>query len=59
MTEEIDPKELSTLEGLLLHNIHTLEALINLLEKKGILDKKELQEESEKIRQEHSCYLKK
>jgi hypothetical protein len=45
MTEELDPKEVVTLEELLMSNMFTQGALINLLEKNGLIKKKELIEE--------------
>ena len=54
MTEKIDPKETVTFEELLMSNIFVQEALINLLEKKGLIDKKELLEEIKRVRKEQS-----
>ena len=45
MAEKLDPKETVTFEELLMSNVYTQETLINLLEKKGIIDKKEWLEE--------------
>ncbi len=42
MGKKIDPKEMITAEELLLSNVMEQEALINLLEKKGIITKSEL-----------------
>jgi hypothetical protein len=50
MTEKIDPKEIVTFEELLMSNVYVQEALINLLEKKGLIDKKELLEEIKGLR---------
>lgn len=50
MAEKLDPKETVTFEELLISNIYTQEALINLLEKKGIIDKNELLEEIKRLR---------
>jgi hypothetical protein len=50
MVEKLDPKEIVTLEELLMTNVYTQEALINLLEKKGIIDKKELLMEIKRLR---------
>ena len=49
MTEKIDPKETVTFEELFMSNVYTQEALINLLEKKGLIDKKELLEEIKRL----------
>ncbi len=54
MGEQLDSKEIVTFEELLMSNVYTQEALINLLEKKGIIDKKELLEEIKKLRREQS-----
>jgi len=43
--------ETVSFEKLLMNNVYTLEALINLSEKKGLIDKKELLEEI------NGCYL--
>ena len=39
MAEELDPKEVVTLEELLMSNMFTQGALINLLEKNGLINK--------------------
>lgn len=52
MGEKLDPKETATFEELLLSNVYTQEALINLLEKKGIINKEELLEEIKRLRKE-------
>ena len=54
MTEKIDPKETVTFEELLMSNVYVQEALINLLEKKGLIYKKELLEEIKSVRKEQS-----
>lgn len=50
MAEKLDKKETVTLEELVMSNVFTQEALINLLEKKGIINKKELLEEIKGLR---------
>ena len=50
MAEELDPKETASFEELLKSNIFTQEALVNLLEKKGIINKAELLEEMRKLK---------
>jgi len=52
MAEKLDPKETVTLEELVLSNVYTQEALINLLEKKGVISKEELIEEIKRLRQD-------
>ena len=50
MVEKLDPKEIATFEELLMSNVYSQEALINLLEKTGIIDKKELLMEIKRLR---------
>jgi hypothetical protein len=50
MTEKLDPRETVTFEELFISNVYTQEALINLLEKKGLIEKKELLEEIKRLR---------
>lgn len=57
MAEKLDPKEIVTFEELLKSNVYTQGALINLLEKKGIIDKKELLEEINRLRREQKIVL--
>ena len=45
MAEKLDAKETVSFEELLMSNVFTQEALINLLEAKGIIKKSELLEE--------------
>ena len=51
MAEKLDPKETVTFEELLMSNVYTQEALINLLAKKGIVNKEELLEEIKRLRE--------
>ena len=50
MPEELDPKEIVSLEELFMSNVYTQEALINLLEKQGIITKAELLKEIKMLR---------
>ncbi len=50
MAEKLDHKETVTFEELLLSNAITQEALINLLDKKGLINKQELLEEIKRLR---------
>ena len=50
MAEKLDPKETVSLEELLMSNVYTQEALVNLLEKKWIITKAELLEEIKRLR---------
>jgi hypothetical protein len=50
MAEKLDPEETVTLEELVLSNALEQEALINLLEAKGIIRKSELLAEIKRIR---------
>jgi hypothetical protein len=52
MADKLDPKEIVTFEELLMSNIYTQEALVNLLDKKGIIDKKDLLEEIKRLKKE-------
>ena len=45
-------KQATTIEELVISNVYTQEALINLLEQKGILTKKEVLEEIQRLRVE-------
>ena len=49
MAESITPEDLEELQSLLISESIQLEAIVNLLEKKGILTKKELEDEIEQI----------
>jgi hypothetical protein len=44
MAEPLDPKEVKVIEELVTSNVFKIEALIEVLAKKGILDKKEILE---------------
>ena len=50
MAKKLDPHETVSFEDLLTSNIYTQEALINVLEKKGIITKRELLEEIKKLK---------
>lgn len=50
MADKLDSKEVASFEEVLLSNVFTQEALINLLEVKGILNKAELLEEIKRVR---------
>jgi arginine repressor len=50
MAKKLDPKEIVSFEELLMSNVYTQEAIVNLLEKKGILTKEELLEEIKSLR---------
>ncbi len=52
MADKPPPKDTVSLEELLMSNVYTQEALVNLLEKKGILTKKEVLEEIKRLRVE-------
>jgi hypothetical protein len=51
MSNKLDPKETVTYEELLLSNTIQQEAMFNILERKGLMSKKELLEEIKKLRQ--------
>ena len=48
---KLDTKETVSFEELLMSNVYTQEALINLLETKGIIKKAELLEEIKKLKE--------
>jgi hypothetical protein len=49
MAEQLDPKELASFEELLMSEIIQSEALINLLDRKGIISKQELLGEMRRV----------
>jgi hypothetical protein len=49
MAEKLDPKELVSFEELLMSEVIQSEALINLLDRKGIITKEELLEEMKMV----------
>jgi len=49
MAKELDPKELVSFKELLLSNVYTQEALMNILERKGFLTRQEVLEEIKRI----------
>ena len=49
MAERLDPKEVVDLQELLMSGIIQSEALINLLDRKGIISKRELLEEMKRV----------
>ena len=49
MAEKLDPKELVNFKELLMSEVIQSEALINLLDRKGIISKTELLEEMKKV----------
>ena len=53
MAEKMDLKEIATFEEVLMSNVFSQEALINLLEAKGIIKKSELLEEINRLRKIH------
>ena len=53
MARELDPKEIVSLEEVILAQAIENEALVNIFEKKGLLDKEELLEEIKKLRRKY------
>jgi hypothetical protein len=49
MAEKLDPKELVSFKELLMSEVIQSEALINLLDSKGIISKQELLEEMKRV----------
>jgi hypothetical protein len=50
LAEKLDPKEAVSFEELLRSNVVEQEALVNLLERKGVITKAELLEEIKRLR---------
>jgi hypothetical protein len=55
MATKVDPKEMVTLRNALLSEVIQFEALVKLLDRKGIIDKEELLEEIKRV---HATVLK-
>ena len=53
MAKKLDPKNIVTFEELLMSNMYEQEALINILERKGIITKQEVLEEIKELREKH------
>ena len=49
MAEKLDPKELVSFREMLLTEVITSEAIVNLLDMKGIISKQELMEEMKRL----------
>jgi hypothetical protein len=49
MAEKLDPKEIVSFEELLMSEVIQSDALINLLDRKGIISKRELLEEMKRV----------
>ena len=54
MVDKIDPKETVTFEDVLMSNVYTQEAIINVLERKGLLTRNEVLEEIVHLRKQLS-----
>ena len=54
MARKLDPKEIVSFEEALMSNVMEQEALVNLLQKKGIFNKAELLAEIKKLRDRKS-----
>jgi hypothetical protein len=50
MAEKLDPKEIIPFDELLTYEVIQAEALINLLDRKGIITKKEVLEEMKRVK---------
>ncbi len=53
MSEKLEPRETVPLEEVVMNNVYTQEAIVNLLELKGIMTKKEVIEEIVRIEKAH------
>jgi hypothetical protein len=49
MAEKLDPEELVSFKDMLLSEVITSEAIINLLDRKGIISKQEIMEEMKRV----------
>jgi hypothetical protein len=49
MAEKLDPQELVSFKEMLLNEVITSEAIINLLDRKGIISKRELMKEMKRV----------
>jgi hypothetical protein len=49
MAKQLDPKELVSFKEMLLTEVITSEAIINLLDRKGIISKRELMQEMKRV----------
>jgi hypothetical protein len=54
MAQKLDPKETVTFEELLVNNTYEQEALVNILERKGIITKEEIIEEMKRLKREQT-----
>ncbi len=52
MTDKLDPKETVSFKELLVSNTYTQEAIINLLDKRGIINKQDIFDEIIRLRDE-------
>ena len=50
MADKLDPKEVVSFEEILMSNVYAQEAIVNVLERKGLLTRKEILEEIIRIR---------
>lgn len=50
MAEKLDPKEIVSIEELAVSNMYVQEAIVNLLEQKGLITKEELLEEIKRLK---------
>lgn len=53
MAEKLDPKEIVSLEEVMLAQAIEQEALVNMLEKKGLVNKEELLDEIKRLRKKY------
>jgi hypothetical protein len=49
MAKQDDPRETIPLEEVVMSNVYTQEAIVNLLEKKGLVTKEEVMEEMKRL----------
>ena len=51
MANKMDPKEIVSFEELVMSNVYTQEAIVNILEKKGILRREEVLDEIKRLKE--------
>ena len=53
MAEKVDPKELVTIEEMAVRNMWEIAALVEVLERKGVLTRQEIYDAIKELRQRH------
>jgi hypothetical protein len=53
MADKLDPEEMVSFEELLMSNVITIEALVNLLDERGLIKKADLIEEIKRVKKDY------